>query len=227
MTEKEKTAIPNMSVDAGMEQPISKNSIHSITDDSEDFNDFEENSKKFLERMREMNLPGYMHTVTMSELYENIYPSRPPIIDGLLYPGTYLFAGSPKVGKSFFMSQLAYHSAVLDISGRDQQDQRLYLSRDAERLTWNLEKAETELWEEPVDPILEAVSKIVTSENAEWIGSPTELANTLGIDIKPNTLSLRLNVKAGRLLDEYNIRYENKRTHAGRSIKLTLQLSEV
>ena len=34
--------------------------------------------------------PAYLHTVSMNELYQNIYQSRPPIIDGLLYPGTYL-----------------------------------------------------------------------------------------------------------------------------------------
>ena len=32
-----------------------------------------------------------------------------PIIDGLIYPGTYLFVGAPKVGKSFLMAQIAYH----------------------------------------------------------------------------------------------------------------------
>ena len=30
----------------------------------------------------------------------------------LLYCGTYLFVGTPKVGKSFFMGQLAYHVAM-------------------------------------------------------------------------------------------------------------------
>ena len=48
----------------------------------------------------------------MSELYQNVYQGRPPIIDGLLYPGTYLFAGAPKVGKSFLMAQLAYHVSM-------------------------------------------------------------------------------------------------------------------
>lgn len=56
-----------------------------------------------------MTDPAYLPTISMSELYENVYQSRPPVIDGLLYPGTYLLAGSPKVGKSFFMTQLAYH----------------------------------------------------------------------------------------------------------------------
>lgn len=31
------------------------------------------------------------------------------MIAGLLYPGTYIFADASKVGKSFFMAQLAYH----------------------------------------------------------------------------------------------------------------------
>lgn len=53
--------------------------------------------------------PSYMEIVTMQELYQNIYSKKPPIIDGLLYQGTYLFVGAPKIGKSFFMAQLAYH----------------------------------------------------------------------------------------------------------------------
>ena len=48
----------------------------------------------------------------MNDLYQNVYQSRPPVIDGLLYPGTYLFAGAPKVGKSFLMAQLAYHVSM-------------------------------------------------------------------------------------------------------------------
>ena len=55
---------------------------------------------------------AYLHTVSMNDLYQNIYQSRPPVIDGLLYPGTYLFAGAPKVGKSFLMAQLAYHVSM-------------------------------------------------------------------------------------------------------------------
>ena len=45
----------------------------------------------------------------MNELFDTQYQSKPPLIDGLLYPGTYIFAGSPKLGKSFLMAQLAYH----------------------------------------------------------------------------------------------------------------------
>ena len=53
--------------------------------------------------------PDFLPTVTMRELYENVYRSRPFLVDGLLGTGTYLFAGAPKVGKSFLMAQLAYH----------------------------------------------------------------------------------------------------------------------
>ena len=50
-----------------------------------------------------------LRTISMSELYEHIYPGKTPIIDGMLYGGTYLFVGSPKIWKSFLMAQIAYH----------------------------------------------------------------------------------------------------------------------
>lgn len=112
-------------------------------------------------------------------------------------------------------------AAILDISGRDQQDQRLYLSRDTERLVWQLERAETELWKAPSDPILEAVASLVTTDRTAWTGTPTELVAILNLDIKPNTLTMRLNINAGELLNNFGVRYENSRSHAGRTIKLT------
>ena len=101
---KEKTALnPSVGADGG--QPIQKNTENSISD-------YEENIKSFEEMQREMQLSldsSYLKTISMSELYDNVYQSKPPLIDGLLYPGTYIFAGSPKLGKSFLMAQLAYH----------------------------------------------------------------------------------------------------------------------
>ena len=376
--EKATALIPSVGADEG--QPASINTNQSITDASAEINDnfgFEEVAWQ----MRQYNSPGYMRTFSMSDLYENVYNSRPPIVDGLLYSGTYLFVGAPKVGKSFFMAQLAYHvsigiklwnyevkkgavlylaledtqkrlqerlfrmygtesadnlhftiwakqlgggldeqlqrfvnehpdtkliiidtlqkvreaggdkfsyandyeivgklkqfadknhiclllvhhtrkqqaedkfdmisgtngllgaadgafllqkekrisdAATLDISGRDQQDQRLHLRRDADRLIWQFEKAETELWQAPPDPLLEAVAVLVTQEQPTWSGTATELVERLGMDMKPNTLSMRLNVSAGRLMDEHSVRYANERSHAGRRITLTL-LSE-
>lgn len=376
--ETEKTIVPLSSVGADEEQPYGKESIHSISEEPAEINDFPESLDEWQrEMLREMD-PSYLKTVSMNELYNTVFQSRPPLIGGLLYPGTYLFVGAPKLGKSFFMAQLAYHigtglslwdypvrkgtvlylaleddyrrlqerlfrmfgtdsaenlhfavsakqlgngldkqlegfvreypdtkliiidtlqkvreiggdkfsyasdyeiitrlkrfadsyriclllvhhtrkqqaddkfdmisgtngllgaadgafllqkekrtsnSAILDISGRDQQEQRLYLTRDTERLIWQLEKAETELWKEPPDPILEAVAALVTDQQPMWSGTPTELVETLALDMKPNTLTMRLNVNAGRLQNEYGIRYENRRTHEGRNIKLLL-----
>ena len=43
--------------------------------------------------------------------------------------------------------------ATLEMVGRDQPDQRLYLSKDQESLVWGLDHAENELWKQPPDPI--------------------------------------------------------------------------
>ena len=53
--------------------------------------------------------PNSLYTISMTELYQNTYKSRSAIIEGVLYPGTYLLAGAPKIGKSFLVAQLAYH----------------------------------------------------------------------------------------------------------------------
>ena len=55
---------------------------------------------------------GNLKTLSMTELYDTTYPPKASIIDGLLYAGTYLFVGAPKIGKSFFMAQLSYHVAT-------------------------------------------------------------------------------------------------------------------
>ena len=117
--------------------------------------------------------------------------------------------------------------ATLDIVGRDQPDQRLYLTKDQEHLVWELERAENELWKQPPDPVLEAVSKIVSAENPDWEGSPTELAKTLQTDMAVNRLTKHLNVNASRLLEEHHVKYENKTKHAGRRIRLTYMVVEL
>ena len=326
-----------------------------------------------------MMSPSYLKTVTMTTLYDTIFEAQASLIEGLLYRGTYIFAGSPKVGKSFMMAQIAYHistgtplwnykirkspvlyfaleddyarlqqrlyqmfgdkesadlylatnsknlgagleeqikgfmeehpntgliiidtlkrvreaggadysyandydivarlknladsykvsmlivhhtrkqkaddkfdmisgtngllgaadgafvlskkkrtdnQAVMDITGRDQQDQRINLIRDMDRLVWNLESVETELWKEPPEPILEKISQVLSSVGNAWSGSPTALVELLGLDMKPNALTLKLNVNAGRLYNEYGICYENKRCHDGRKVTLTYE----
>lgn len=373
MNTKKEMTVPITSVGADEEQSSYKtNTI--ITDFDENINAYDD----IFQEMQKSFDPSYLKTVSMNNLYDTVYQSKPPIIDGLLYPGTYLFVGAPKLGKSFLMAQLAYHistgknlwgyevrkgavlylaleddyrrlqerfyrmfeeqsadnlflsvnagqlgngldeqlnrfmnehndtkliiidtlqkvrefggdkysysndydvitrlkkfadtfgvclllvhhtrkqqaddkfdmisgtngllgaadgafmlqkekrtsnSAVLEISGRDQQDQKLYLVRDTKKLLWNLEKAETELWKEPPEPILETVAKFINADNPQWVGSPTELVLKLGLDMQANVLTLKLNVNAGRLMNEYGIRYENKRCHEGRRVRLTL-----
>lgn len=377
MYEKEKT-VPNTLAPTSKGQSSINNNIiaHSV----ENCNSNDDFCQKMV---RQMEDPSYLPTISMSELYENVYCKSPPIIDGLLYSGTYLFVGAPKVGKSFFMLQLAYHistgtqlweypvrkgsvlylalednyhrlqerlyrmfgtdntpdlhfsvsahqlgkglveqlsgfvqehrdtrliiidtlqkvreiggesysysndyeiitqlkrfadstgiclllvhhtrkqksedtfdmisgtngllgaadgafilhkekrtssKAFLEISGRDQQDQRLTLVRNEETLAWDFETAETELWKTPPDPILEVIAKFVTEENTEWSGTATELVIQLGVDLKPNALTLKLNVTAARLLNDYGIVYETTRTHNGRSVILKRRRDDV
>ena len=374
--EKEKTALAT-SVGADERQSV-QNTNNIIPTTDEHFNDsgeiYEENLQEMFFRMSH---PYYLHTISMTELYQTSYKSRPPIIDGLLYGGAYILAGAPKIGKSFLVAQIAYHistgkklwdydvhqgavlylaleddyqriqsrmfmmygvedssnlyfataankigngldeqleffinehpdtkliiidtmqkirevggeaysyasdyeiigrlkqfadkhcicilivhhtrkqpagdtfemisgttgllgcadgsllmqkkkrtalEATIDVVGRDQQDQILYLSKDPNTQIWNLDRTETELHKEPPDPVLEAVARLVTSEQPEWTGSPSELAEALNTGMASNALTKYLNVKCGRLMDEYGISYENKAKHSGRRVTLT------
>ena len=110
--EKEKTVLnPSVGAVGGQSIPYIDTSI---AEQAQDCNDefSEESLEEMLRDMKRMNDPAYLPTVSMNELYQNVYQSRPPVIDGLLYSGTYLFAGAPKVGKSFLMAQLAYHVSM-------------------------------------------------------------------------------------------------------------------
>ena len=93
-------------------------------------------------------------------------------------------------------------------------------------MVWLLDHAENELWKQPPDPVLEAVAKIVSDENREWEGSPTELAEALQLNMAVNRLTKHLNVNASRLLEEHQVKYENKTKHAGRRIRLTCMVVE-
>ena len=116
------------------------------------------------------------------------------------------------------------NKAILDVAGRDQPEQRLNLIRNEETLVWELESVEKELWKVPPEPILDEVAKHITAESPDWQGTPTELVTLLGVDMKPNALSQKLNVNASRLLNEYNIRYSSSRSHDGRRITFHLEM---
>ena len=369
-----RNAAPSPSVGADGGQQLANMNNTNIPDVGVESNENFDELKKKLRRMQD---PAYLPTVTMTELYDTVYESRPPVIDGLLQNGTYIFAGAPKVGKSFLMAQLAYHvatgkplwgydvhqgtvlylaledgherlqkrmyrmfgvedvsnlhfainakqlgngldaqlekfvrehpdtrlviidtlqkvrelsgeaysyrddyqiigqlkqfadkfklcllivhhtrktpandefdrisgttgiygcadgafvlskerrtdsTATLSISGRDQPDQCLHLARDEATLQWNFDYAEAATYIEPPDPLLESVAALVTEERPTWQGSATELIEELVLDLKPNALAMRLNVRAAKLRNNYGIHYENTRTHAGRIISLT------
>lgn len=367
-------------VTGGGQSPFQK-PINNITATQPESNEDFEIEQRMLHYKR-ISSPDYLHTVSLTELYDTAYIPKVQVVDDLLSSGAYLFAGAPKVGKSFFMAQLSYHvsnglplwdypvhkgtvlylaledvhsrlqkrlsrmfgmdstddlhfathakslgggldgqlekfvrehintkliiidtlqkirevggencnyasdydvvtqikrfadrhnicvllvhhtrkqgaedcfetisgtngllgaadgafimhkerrtdnKAILDVVGRDQQDQRLHLIFNRERCIWQLTETETELWVNLPDPLLEAVARVVTSAAPEWSGSASELAAILiGFDIQPNVLTRRLNVNADRLWNEHNIRIDTARTHAGRTVKLTLDNS--
>lgn len=377
LVEKGLTApVPSVGADGG--QPIANRYMDSISESHSEYNSLPQSPEEMLRMLNQLNDPNYLPTISLRDLYENTYHGRPPIIEGLLHMGTYLFVGAPKVGKSFLMAQLAYHvstgqplwgfpvrqgtvlylaleddhrrlqsrlfrmfgaegtdnlyfataakqlsqglegqlekfiqdhpntklviidtlqkireaagetysyasdyevigrlktladqrgiclllvhhtrkqqandkfdmisgtngllgaadgafllqkenrtdhTATLGISGRDQQDQRLYLKRDLEHLVWNLERTETELWKEPPDPIVEAAAGLLTAQHPTWSGTATELVSALQVDLTPNALGMRLSLQVDRLLEEFHIQYTSTRSHAGRRITLTL-----
>ena len=98
LDKKEMTALV-LSVGADERQPSQKVCKNSIPASDKEIN----------ENVRVASNPLHLHTVSMTELYQTTYASRPPIIDGLLYAGAYILAGAPKIGKSFLVAQLAYH----------------------------------------------------------------------------------------------------------------------
>lgn len=116
---KEKTALCT-SVGADERQSV-QNTISSISALDTEINHPDENSPEnfedILRQMQRMSDPAYLHTVSMNELYETVYQSRPPVIDGLLYSGTYLFAGAPKVVSRFSWRSLPITSAPDNRSG--------------------------------------------------------------------------------------------------------------
>ena len=375
MAENKKATAPASSVGADGKQSLCKTNKQSIAD-LPDKGNLQATKNNGAGRTGQEEL----QTVTMEELYDTVYPPKVPIVDGLIYNGTYLFVGAPKVGKSFFMAQLGYHvsrgiplwdypvnqgtvlylaleddygrlqkrlsrmfgmestsnfyfatrskslnegleeqltqfvkehkdarliiidtlqkvrevggdkfsyasdydivtklkqfsdthgicllvvhhtrkmesadsfdmisgtngllgaadgafvmqkekrtenKAVLEVAGRDQQDQRLLLNFNRELCLWELTKAETELWKEPDDPVLEAIAKVVSEEQPEWSGTASELLQLLpDLDMQPNILTRKLNISMERLFVDYGIRYETKRGHSSRMIKLVLE----
>ena len=68
--------------------------------------------------------------------------------------------------------------------------------------------------------MLEAIGNYINADNPTWAGTATELIEKLELDIKPNALSLKLNVNAGKLYNLYFVQYSNKRTHKAKLVQL-------
>jgi len=104
---KETTApIPPDATDG--EQPFTQKCKSSIADECGE-NKAKDELEDLYRKMQYLNNPNYLNTVSMTELYDRCFERQPPVIEGLLNAGTYLFVGAPKVGKSFLMAQLGYH----------------------------------------------------------------------------------------------------------------------
>ena len=109
MTEKEKTA-PVVSVGADTEQSLNvcNDSITDFNEDSKSLDDYlEEMQKEFLQQLD----PSHLKTISMRELYNTVYQSKPPLIDGLLYPGTYILQEHRSSAKVFLWHSLHITSA--------------------------------------------------------------------------------------------------------------------
>ena len=78
---KEKTTALYPPVGPGGGQSLSQSDTQSIAEEVDEHKPQEED---LLEKMRRFSDPAYLHTVSMNDLYENVYQSKPPVIDGLL-----------------------------------------------------------------------------------------------------------------------------------------------
>ncbi len=66
-----------------------------------------------------------------------------------------------------------------------------------------IQKAETELWKQPPNPLLEAINN-VSDRQTGVEGTATELVNQLpDMQIQANVLSRRLNTVNSQLLNDY------------------------
>lgn len=102
MITKEKATAPVSSVGADGKQPLSKANKKSIAELPAKGN--LQATESCPVQSEKVLTNDELQTVSMTELYDTVYPPKIPIVDGLIYAGTYLFVGAPKVGKSFFMA---------------------------------------------------------------------------------------------------------------------------
>lgn len=107
MLEAKKTAL-DTSAATDEEQPSASDlAVNSIAQTISEVNS-DDDLRHYREMLRAMD-PRYLHTMTMTDIYDVSYTQTQAVIAGLLWPCTYILAGAPKVGKSFLAAQLCYH----------------------------------------------------------------------------------------------------------------------
>lgn len=177
---------------------------------AEDYNDISQ-LKKFADE----------HNVCLMVVHHTRKQKSEDNFDMIL--GTNGISGAANGSLLMYADNRIDNNVNLEIIGRNQQSMKLHLNRNQDTLVWELVKTETELWKSPPDPIIESIAQMLTDDNRTWEGTATELAEKVNWESQPNKLSRKLNVNAGRLLNEYSIRYTNNHLHEGRIITLTLE----
>ncbi len=126
-------------------QSIYKNFKNSIPTFGKEINNEVVNSQESLEEMyhkiQRMTDPRYLHTLTMTELFQTTYKSRPPVVEGLLYAGAYILAGAPKSASLFWWPRLPTMSVPGRICGVTRSIRGRY-STLRWRMIFNVSRAE-------------------------------------------------------------------------------------
>ena len=99
-------------------------------------------------------------------------------------------------------------------------DQKLLLVRNTYTLCWDMTEREVETFETRIDPELMKIVNLITDENPEWIGTPSDLIEESGAVIPVNMITKTLNVNSSELKNRFNINYISGRTSASRWIRL-------
>ena len=79
-----KRTVPYPSAPTDGEQPISQTPITSIAEEPAENNPPEEKLEDILRELQRTSDPAYLPTISMNELYQNVYQSRPERTGGLL-----------------------------------------------------------------------------------------------------------------------------------------------
>ena len=99
---KEKTALGS-SVGADEGQSNQKSTLESIPVSDEKINETDEKSKLSMRERallrQKMMAPEYLPTITLQTLFDMAYQSKPPVIEGLLYTGTWAVQTVPLYSK--------------------------------------------------------------------------------------------------------------------------------